>query len=112
MRWQRNMFQMKEQDKTPEEQLSDVEVGNLPEKEFRVVIVKMIQELRKRIDAQSEKLLVTDTLGVSDWIQGFKWYHLTYTTLNKSLWSGEGRGPTGHVLYPRSRDGVSVPGCQ
>ena len=66
MRWQRNMFQMKEQDKTPEEQLSDVEVGNLPEKEFRVVIVKMIQELRKRIDAQSEKLLVTDTLGVSD----------------------------------------------
>ena len=57
---------MKEQDKTPEEQLSDVEVGNLPEKEFRVVIVKMIQELRKRIDAQSEKLLVTDTLGVSD----------------------------------------------
>ena len=27
------MFQMKEQDKTPEEQLSEVEIGNLPDKE-------------------------------------------------------------------------------
>ena len=38
---------MKEQDKTPEEQLSEMETGNLPEKEFRVMIVKMIPELRK-----------------------------------------------------------------
>ena len=52
MRQQRNMFQMKEQDKTPEE-LSEVEIGNLPEKEFRVMIVKMINELRKRMDAQN-----------------------------------------------------------
>ena len=50
------MFQMKEQDKTPEEQLSDMEIGNVPKKEFRVMIVKMIQELRKRMDTQSEKL--------------------------------------------------------
>ena len=46
------MFQMKEQDKTPEE-LSEVEIGNLPEKEFRVMIVKMINELRKRMDEQN-----------------------------------------------------------
>ena len=32
MRWQRNIFQMKGQDKTTEEQLSKVEIGNLPEK--------------------------------------------------------------------------------
>ena len=50
------MYQMKEQDKTPEEQLSEVEIDNLPEKEFRVGIIKMIQELRKRMDARSEKL--------------------------------------------------------
>ena len=31
----------------PEEKLSDMEIGNLHEKEFRVMIVKMIQELRK-----------------------------------------------------------------
>ena len=47
---------MKEQDKTPEKQLSDVELGILPKKEFRVMNVKMIQELRKRMDAQREKL--------------------------------------------------------
>ena len=33
---------MKEQDKTPEKQLSQVEIGNLPIKEFRGMIVKMI----------------------------------------------------------------------
>ena len=47
---------MKEQDKTPDEELSEVEIGNQPEKEFRVMIIKMIKELRRRMDAQSEKL--------------------------------------------------------
>ena len=42
MRWQINMFQKKEQDKTLEEQLSEVEIGTLPEKEFRAMIVNMI----------------------------------------------------------------------
>ena len=32
MRWQRNTSQMKEQDKTPEEQLNEVEIGNLSER--------------------------------------------------------------------------------
>ena len=40
------MSQMKGQDKTPEKQLNEVEIGNLPEKEFRIMIVKMIQDLR------------------------------------------------------------------
>ena len=38
---------MKEQDKTPEKQLNEVETGNLPEKEFTIMIVKMIQDLRE-----------------------------------------------------------------
>ena len=58
MRQQGNMFQTKEQDKTPEEELSKVEIGNLPKKEFRVVIKKMIKELGRRMDAQSKKLEV------------------------------------------------------
>ena len=45
---------MKEQDKTPE-QLSDMEMSSY-QREFRVVIVKMSQELGKRMDAQSKKL--------------------------------------------------------
>ena len=50
------MFQMQEQDKSPEEQLSEVEIGNLPEKEFRIMIAKMIQDLRKRMEEQTEKI--------------------------------------------------------
>ena len=38
---------MMEQDKTPE-QVNEVEIGNVPEKEFREMIVKMTQYLRKR----------------------------------------------------------------
>ena len=50
------MYQMTEQDKTPEKQLNEVEIGNLPEKEFRIMIVKMIQDLRKRMEAKIEKM--------------------------------------------------------
>ena len=50
------MYQMKEQDKTPEKQLNEVEIGNHPEKEFRIMIVKMIQVLGKRMEAKIEKM--------------------------------------------------------
>ena len=52
MKRQRAMYQMKEQDKTPEKQLNEVEIGNLPEKEFRIMTVKMIQDLGKRMEAK------------------------------------------------------------
>ena len=45
---QKVMSQMKGQDKTPEKQLNEVEIGNLLEKEFRIMIVKMIQDLGKK----------------------------------------------------------------
>ena len=48
MKKQKVMSQMKEQDKTPEKQLNEVELGNLPKKEFRIMIVKMIQDLGKK----------------------------------------------------------------
>ena len=35
-----------------------MEIGNLPEKELRVMTVKMIKELWRRMNAQSEKLEV------------------------------------------------------
>ena len=47
---------MKEQDKTPEKQLNEVEIGNLPEKEFTIMIVKMIQDLGIRMEAMIEKM--------------------------------------------------------
>ena len=53
---QRAIYQMKEQDKTPEKQLNEVEIGNLPEKEFRIMVVKMIQDLGIRMETKIEKM--------------------------------------------------------
>ena len=47
-----------EQDKTPEEELIEVEIGNLSKKDFTVMILKMIKEHLRRMEAQSEKLEV------------------------------------------------------
>ena len=48
---------MKGQDKTPEKQLKEVEIGNLPEKEFKIMIVKMIQDLDlKKMETKIEKM--------------------------------------------------------
>ena len=51
MKLQSNILQTKEQDKTTE-QLSELEMGNLPEKEFRVMIIKMMKEFRRKIKSQ------------------------------------------------------------
>ena len=50
------MYQMKEQDKTPEKQRNVAEIRNLPEREFRIMIVKMIQDLGKTMEAKIEKM--------------------------------------------------------
>ena len=47
---------MREQDKNLQDQINEEEIGNLPEKEFRVMIVKMIQNLRNKMEAQTEKI--------------------------------------------------------
>ena len=54
MRRQRNTQQMKEQGKNPPNQTNKEEIGSAPEKEFRVMIVKMIQNLGNRMDKIQE----------------------------------------------------------
>ena len=49
MRRQRNAQQLKEQGKTPPDLTNEEEIGSLPEKEFRIMIVKMIQNHGNRI---------------------------------------------------------------
>ena len=56
MKKQKVISQMKRQDKTPEKQLNEMDIGNLPEKELKIMIVKMIQDLGKRIEAKIEKM--------------------------------------------------------
>ena len=55
MKKQKVMTQMKGQGKTSEKQLNEVEIGNLPEKEFTIMIVKMIQDLGKTMEKMWRK---------------------------------------------------------
>ena len=50
------MTQMNEQDKTPEKHLSVLEISNLHEKDFRVMRVRMIQDLGEQMEAKIDKL--------------------------------------------------------
>ena len=61
------MYQMKEQDKTPEIHLNEMQIGNLPEKEFRIMIVKMIQDLGKRMKAKMEKMQEMFNKDLEEW---------------------------------------------
>ena len=47
---------MKKQDKNLQEQLNEEETGNLPVNGVRVIIVKMIQNLGKRMEAKTKKI--------------------------------------------------------
>ena len=49
MSQQRNVLQVKEQDKNPKEELSEVEISNLSSKELKVMIAKMFNKLKRRM---------------------------------------------------------------
>ena len=53
------MLQTKEQGKNLQDQINEDEIGNLPEKIFRVIIVKMIQNLGNRMEKIQETLTRT-----------------------------------------------------
>ena len=42
------------QGKPPGKPLNEMEIGNLPEKDFRIMIVKMTQDLRNRMEKMHE----------------------------------------------------------
>ena len=52
MKRQRNTTQMKEQTRNTEVQINEEERGKLPEKKFRIMIVKMIKNLEKMEEIQ------------------------------------------------------------
>ena len=56
MKRQRNTLQVKEQDKSPPNQTKEEEIGNLLEKEFQIMIVKMIQNLENKMELQINSL--------------------------------------------------------
>ena len=55
MKRQRNTQQVKEHEKCPPSQTKE-DTGNLPEKEFRIMIIKMIQNLENKMELQINSL--------------------------------------------------------
>ena len=54
MKRQRNTTQMKEQTRNREVQINEEKIGKLPEQEFRVMIVKMIKNLKNNMEKMKE----------------------------------------------------------
>ena len=61
---QRNMAQIKEQIKIPEKELNKMEICNLPDAEFRTLVIKMLKELSetlnniKKIQSETKDVLI------------------------------------------------------
>ena len=56
MKRQRNTQQVKEQDKCPPNQTKEEEIRNLPDKELKIMIVKMIQNFENKMELQINRL--------------------------------------------------------
>ena len=56
MEKKRNTTQMKEQTRNIEDKINEEEIGKLPEKEFRIMIVKMIKNLENRMGKMQESI--------------------------------------------------------
>ena len=56
MKRQRNTQQVREQEKCPPNQTREEEMGNLPDKEFQIMIVKMIQNLEIKMESRINSL--------------------------------------------------------
>ena len=56
MKRQRIIQQVKEHDKRPPNQTKEEELGSLPEKECRIMIIKMIQNLENKMELQINSL--------------------------------------------------------
>ena len=56
MKRQRNTAQMKEQPRNTQVQIHEEEIDKLPEKEFRIMITEMIQNLKNRMEQMQNQL--------------------------------------------------------
>ena len=59
MKRQRNTTQMKEETRNTEAQINEEERGKLPEKEYRMMIVKMIKNLENKMEKIKNQLTKT-----------------------------------------------------
>ena len=100
-RQQRNVLQKKEQAKYPQDEINEEQIGNLPQKDFRVMIVKRIQDLKNRVQARIEKVkyMFNQDLEELDMTEGVH-FHFSLSCI------GEGNGnPLQCSCLENPRDG-------
>ena len=61
MKRQRTITHLREKEKTPENQLSDQEILSLQEKDFRLLMLKMMQDIGNKLKAKMDNLQETLT---------------------------------------------------
>ena len=59
MRRQRNVAQMKEQNKTPVKELSKLEIVNLSDSEFKTLVIRMLRDLTEYGKSIREEMKLT-----------------------------------------------------
>ena len=92
---QRNMAQMKEQNKTSERELSDEEVANLYDGEFKVLVIKMLTELIE-LGRKMKKQMKDTQSEIKQNIQGINSDRKeTRTQSNDLEQKGKNKHPTG-----------------
>ena len=62
MKRQRNIAQMKEEGRNSQDQISEEQISNLPERELRIMIVKMFQRLENRMKKMQEIFNTVNTI--------------------------------------------------
>ena len=62
MKRQRNMAQMKEQGRNSQDQINKEEISNLSEREFRIMIVKLLQRLENRLKKVQKAFNTVNTI--------------------------------------------------
>ena len=72
MRRQRNMAQMKEQIKIPEKELNKMKISNLPDAEFKTLVIRMFKELNKDLNSikQIQSELKNTLIEIKNNLQG------------------------------------------
>ena len=60
------MTQMREKEKNPEKQLSDQEILSLQEKDFRVLMLTMMQDIGNKVEAKMDNLQETLSKEMQD----------------------------------------------
>ena len=56
MKRRRNTMQMKEQTRNTEVQINEEDIGKLPEKEFKIMIIKIIKNLENKMEKMQESI--------------------------------------------------------